>query len=219
MLNDVQKKVLREASKLFLTIGYEKTSIRMLEKNTGVNYGSIMYAFDSKENLVSSLVDIVLESQFEFANKLIKDQTNDLILLYITETVLQLYLAEANEHMREMYNVSYSLPASTKKVHSTITAKLEYIFKEQLPNYETKDFYYLELAAAGIMRSYMNRQCDMFFTMDIKIEKFIEVLLSIYHVSEEKINEAINFVKQFNFKEIVPLFIKELHSKFEEKLS
>lgn len=219
MLNDVQKKVLREASKLFLTIGYEKTSIRMLEKNTGVNYGSIMYAFDSKENLVSSLVDIVLESQFEFANKLIKDQTNDLILLYITETVLQLYLAEANEHMREMYNVSYSLPASTKKVHNTITAKLEYIFKEQLPNYETKDFYYLELAAAGIMRSYMNRQCDMFFTMDIKIEKFIEVLLSIYHVSEEKINEAINFVKQFNFKEIVPLFIKELHSKFEEKLN
>lgn len=219
MFNDVQKKVLREAASLFLTIGYEKTSIRMLEKNTGVNYGSIMYAFDSKENLVSSLVDIVLETQFEFASKLIKDKTDDLILLYATETVLQLYLAEMNEHMREMYNVSYSLPASTKKVHNTITAKLEYIFKSQLPNYVTKDFYYLELAAAGIMRSYMNRQCDMFFTMDIKVEKFIEVLLLIYRVPAEKINEAINFVKQFNFKEIIPEFIKELHEIFEEKLA
>lgn len=219
MFNDVQKKVLREAASLFLTIGYEKTSIRMLEKNTGVNYGSIMYAFDSKENLVSSLVDIVLETQFEFASKLIKDKTDDLILLYATETVLQLYLAEMNEHMREMYNVSYSLPASTKKVHNTITAKLEYIFKSQLPNYVTKDFYYLELAAAGIMRSYMNRQCDMFFTMDIKVEKFIEVLLLIYRVPAEKINEAINFVKQFNFKELIPEFIKELHEIFEEKLA
>lgn len=219
MFNDVQRKVLREAASLFLTIGYEKTSIRMLEKNTGVNYGSIMYAFDSKENLVSSLVDIVLETQFEFASKLIKDKTDDLILLYATETVLQLYLAEMNEHMREMYNVSYSLPASTKKVHNTITAKLEYIFKSQLPNYVTKDFYYLELAAAGIMRSYMNRQCDMFFTMDIKVEKFIEVLLLIYRVPTEKINEAINFVKQFNFKEIIPEFIKELHEIFEEKLA
>ena len=69
------------------------------------------------------------------------------------------------------------------------------------------------------MRSYMNRQCDMFFTMDIKVEKFIEVLLLIYRVPAEKINEAINFVKQFNFKELIPEFIKELHEIFEEKLA
>ena len=31
------------------------------------------------------------------------------------------------------------------------TNKLEDIFKEQFPNYTTKDFYYLELGAAGIM--------------------------------------------------------------------
>ncbi len=219
MFNDVQKKVLREASKLFLTIGYEKTSIRMLEKNTGVNYGSIMYAFDSKENLVSSLVEIVLEAQFEFAKKIVKNKADDKILIYVTETVLQLHLAETSEHMREMYNVSYSLPESTKKVHNTITSKLEDIFKEQLSNCTTKDFYFLELGASGIMRSYMNRSCDMFFTIDTKVEKFIEVLLSIYRVSNEKIEEAKKFVKQFDFKELVPKFVNELNKKFEEKLA
>lgn len=219
MLNDVQKKVLREASKLFLTIGYEKTSIRMLEKNTGVNYGSIMYAFESKENLVSSLVEYVLEAQFDEASRLIKGKTDDKLLLYVTETVLQLYLAETNEHMREMYNVSYSLPASTKKVHNTITAKLEYIFKESLPNYATKDFYCLELAAAGIMRSYINRQCDMFFTMNDKVEKFIEILLLIYKVPNKKIEEAISFVKQFDFKKIAIDFLQNMPKFFEEKLA
>lgn len=219
MFNKVQKKVLREAANLFLTIGYEKTSIRMLEKNTGVNYGSIMYAFGSKENLVSSLVGVVLETQFEFARKLVENRTSDKMLVYVTETVLQLYLAEASEHMREMYNVSYSLPASTKKVHNTITSKLEDIFKEQLPNYTTKDFYYLELGAAGIMRSYMNRSCDMFFTMDTKVEKFIEVLLLIYRVPNDKIKEAIDFVKAYDFKELVPEFIMELHKNFEQKLA
>lgn len=217
--NEVQKKVLRAAGKSFLTVGYEKTSIRMLEKTSGVNYGSIMYAFDSKENLVASLVAIVLEEQFRFASELIKDKTNDKILLYITETVLQLYLAESSDHMREMYNVSYSLPASTSKVQNTITDKLEYIFKEQFPNYEKKDFYYLELGAAGIMRSYMNRKCDMFLTMDVKVEKFIEVLLSIFHVDEMKIKEAVSFIKQFNFKETVPLFIENLQKRFEEELA
>lgn len=219
MFNEVQKKVLREAAKLFLTLGYEKTSIRMLEKNTGVNYGSIMYAFESKENLVSSLVEIVLETQFEFATELIKNKTEDKLLVYVTETVLQLYLAEASEHMREMYNVSYSLPASTKRVHNAITSKLEEIFKEQLPNYTTKDFYFLELGAAGIMRSYMNRGCDMFFTMDIKVEKFIEILLSIYHVKEDTVKEVVDFIKQFNFKELVPEFTEQLHKKFEKELA
>ncbi len=219
MFNEVQKKVLRETAKLFLTIGYEKTSIRLLEKNTGVNYGSIMYAFESKENLVSSLVEIVLETQFEFARELIKSKTNDKLLIYVTETVLQLYLAEASEHMREMYNVSYSLPSSTKKVHNAITSKLEDIFKEQFPDYTTKDFYYLELGAAGIMRSYMNRKCDMFFTMDTKVEKFIEVLLLIYRVPNDRINEAIEFVKEIDFKELVPKFIDELEKKFDEKLA
>jgi AcrR family transcriptional regulator len=202
-----------------LTIGYEKTSIRLLEKNTGVNYGSIMYAFESKENLVSSLVEIVLETQFEFARELIKSKTNDKLLIYVAETVLQLYLAEASEHMREMYNVSYSLPSSTKKVHNAITSKLEDIFKEQFPDYTTKDFYYLELGAAGIMRSYMNRKCDMFFTMDTKVEKFIEVLLLIYRVPNDRINEAIEFVKEIDFKELVPKFIDELEKKFDEKLA
>lgn len=219
MFNEVQKKVLRETAKLFLTIGYEKTSIRLLEKNTGVNYGSIMYAFESKENLVSSLVEIVLETQFEFARELIKSKTNDKLLIYVAETVLQLYLAEASEHMREMYNVSYSLPSSTKKVHNAITSKLEDIFKEQFPDYTTKDFYYLELGAAGIMRSYMNRKCDMFFTMDTKVEKFIEVLLLIYRVPNDRINEAIEFVKEIDFKELVPKFIDELEKKFDEKLA
>ena len=219
MFNEVQKKVLREASKLFLTIGYEKTSIRMLEKISGVNYGSIMYAFDSKENLVSSLVDIVLEKQFEFADQLIQDKTTDKLFVYVTEAVLQLYLAETSEHMREMYNVSYSLPESTKKVHNTITIKLEQIFKEQLPVYTTVDFYFLELGAAGIMRSYMNRKCDIFFTMETKVEKFIEVLLLIYRVPEKKIKEVITFVKQYNFKELVPKFLDELYKKFENELA
>lgn len=219
MLNDIQKKVLREASKLFLTIGYEKTSIRMLEKNTNVNYGSIMYAFENKENLVSSLVGFVLEAQFEYASRLVANETDNLIFLYVTETVLQLYLAETNEHMREMYNVSYSLPSSTKKVHNTVTAKLEYIFKNSLPNYDTKDFYCLELAASGIMRSYLNRQCDMFFTMDLKVEKFIEVLLLIYRVPDKTIKEAINYIKQFDFKTIAQEFILNMPKYFEEKLS
>ena len=88
--------------------------------------------------------------------------------------------------MREMYNVSYSLFNSSQKVYDTITNKLEFIFKEHLPNLETKDFYELEIASAGIMRNFMSVPCDIYFTMEHKIRRFLETTFLIYRVDDKK---------------------------------
>ena len=48
-----------------------------------------------------------------------------------------------------MYNVSYSLPSTSHKIYEYITLKIEDVFKDFLLNYETKDFYELEIASAG----------------------------------------------------------------------
>ena len=83
-----------------------------------------------------------------------------------------------------------------------VTSKLEDTFKELLPNYETKDFYELEIASAGIMRGYIINPCNMYFTIERKIAKFLETSLKIYEVPHEKINEAISFVNQFDMKSL-----------------
>jgi hypothetical protein len=41
----------------------------------------------------------------------------------------------------------------------------------------------------------------------------------IYRVPNDRINEAIEFVKEIDFKELVPKFIDELEKKFDEKLA
>ena len=48
----------------------------------------------------------------------------------------------------------------------------------------------------------MSVPCNMYFTMERKIKRFIETTFLIYRVSDEKINEAIDFVSQFDFKRI-----------------
>ena len=202
MATNVKNKVLHTAAKLFISQGYEKTSLRVLSKESGVNYGSITNAFESKENILCELVEFVLEGQFETTSKLLKDITNDKILFYGAETALQLYMAESSEHIREMYNVSYSLPKTSEIIYKSITKKFQYIFSDHLKDYDAKDFYYVELARAGIMRNYMSKPCDMFFTMDIKIENFLEKSLLLFRVSDEKIKEVIKFVKNFDFKSI-----------------
>ena len=212
-----RSKILHAAAKLFLEKGYAESTVKEIAAEAGVNLGSLTFAFKNKENILCELVGIVLEGQFEAASKVVEGITEDKVLFYAVETVMQLHMAESSEHMREMYSVSYSLPHSSQIIYRTITGKLEYIFKEYLPNLESKDFYEREIASGGIMRGFMTVPCDMYFTMERKVKSFLETTFLVYEVPKEKIQEAIAFVGQFDFeklaKETIENMLKYLESK------
>lgn len=209
--------VLHAASKLFIEKGYANTRIKDIAEEANVSYNDVFRQFIDKDTIVSELIGLVLECQFETSEKLLKDKTDNKLYLYAFETVLQLYIAESMEHIREMYIVSYSMPHSLQQVHKTLTKKIEEVFKEMLPNLETKDFYELEIASAGIMRGYISVPCDMYFTIDRKIKRFIESNFKIYDVSNETIEKVLNFLKQFDFKEVANEVLKTLFIYLEDR--
>ena len=163
------------------------------------------------------LVSYVLEGQFEATKKLLEGITDDKILFYAAETTLQLYMAESSEHIRELYSVSYSMPKSSAIIYREITGKLEIIFKEHLPHLQTKDFYEYEIASAGIMRSFMTIPCDMYFTMERKVARFLETTFLVYRVSDEKIKETIAFVSRFDYKAIADDVISHMLAYLESR--
>lgn len=198
--SEVRKRILNSAARLFLENGYSATSLKELAADAETNTGALMRIFGSKENILAVLVRYVLNEQFACAAEMVKGKTNDKILFYAAETSLQLYIVESNENIRDIYGTAYSLPVTTQIIQQTITCKLEEIFKEYLPHFETKDFYELEIASGGIMRGFMTIPCDMYFTMERKIKRFLETTFLVYRISEGKINEAIEFAAQFDFK-------------------
>jgi len=212
-----KSKLLHIVAKMFLEQGYHKTTLRELSEAAAVGYSSLINVFGSKEGMLAELVAYVLEGQFEATERLLSGVTDDKILFYAAETTLQLYMAESHEHIREMYSVSYSLPETSRIIYDTITHKLEKIFSEHLPELETKDFYCLEIASGGIMRSFMTVPCDMFFTMDMKVRFFLESTFRVYLVPEEKIAEAIRFVSGFDFAAIAEKVIKDMLGYLESK--
>ena len=141
----VRSKVLHAAAKLFLDRGYTNSTMKEISSLAGVNYGSMMFVFRSKEDILSELVGIVLDSQFEATTRLLEDKTEDKILFYAAETTLQLYMAESSEHIRELYTLSYSQSASSNIIYEKVTMKLAEIFKEQYPDYTQGEFYEKEL--------------------------------------------------------------------------
>ncbi len=198
--NEVMKtRVLFAASKLFLEKGYTETSLKEISAAADINIGSLINIFKCKEKILCDLVKYVLEEQFKVTAEILKDKTDDKILFYAAETTLQLHMAESSEHIRDLYAAAYSMPGTSDIIQHTITCKLEEIFKEHLPHLETKDFYELEIASGGIMRSFMTVPCDMYFTMERKVRRFLETTFLVYRVSDEKINEAIEFVSRFDY--------------------
>lgn len=207
---NTKSKILHASAKLFLSLGFEKTTIVKIAETAGVSRGSVGFFFKDKESLLCELVAYVLEGQFEATRKFLQGKTEDKVLFYACETALQLYMAESSEHMREMYNVSYSLPHSANIIYHAITGKLENIFKEYHPDWQTRDFYEREISTAGIMRSHLSVPCDMYFTMERKIRVFLESTFLVFGLPKTKIEEAISFVGQFDWKKIANEVIENM---------
>lgn len=212
-----KEKILFAAAMLFLEKGYAHTTTKDIAKHAGMKESTMLYTVKSKENIMAELVAFVLEEQFTTTAKLLDGVTDDKVLFYAAETTLQLHMAESGEQVREIYAAAYSLPATSEIIYNTITGKLEYIFKEHLPNLESADFYELELASGGIMRSFLTVPCDRYFTMERKIKRFLETTFLVYRVPQSKIDEAIEFVSKFDFEKIANQTIEDMIAYLENK--
>ena len=209
-------KVLHASAKLFLKKGYTLASMKEIAEKADVHIASMKQHFGYKENILAELVKYVLKGQFKATEELLKEKAEDKILFYAAETTLQLHMAESSEHIRDIYKAAYSLPTTTDIIQQTITHKLEEIFKPSLPDLETKDFFELEIASGGIMRGFLTMPCDMYFTMDRKVKRFLETTFKIYDVPKEKIEEAIQFVSEFDFETIAKNTITGMLERLDE---
>ncbi len=193
--------IINTAAESFLEKGFTNTTIRHIIAKLGISMGAFTGHYGTKEDVLYELVGLVLEQQFSVSEKLVAGRTDDKILLYAAETVLQLYIVELNENLRDVYYNAYSLPKTSALIQQAVTGKVQALFKEQLPQLEPKDFYLLEIASGGIMRGFMITPCSIWFTMDTKVEAFLRNTLRIYYVPEEKIEEALAFVKTIDFEQ------------------
>ncbi|MBQ8164076.1 MAG: TetR/AcrR family transcriptional regulator [Clostridia bacterium] len=214
----LKSKLMLTAAKLFLTNGYTATKLTDISKETGCDNNAVSRVFGNKDGLLAGLVSYVLDGQFKATAKFLEGKKYDKIMFYAAETTLQLYMAESSEHIRELYMMAYSLPESSKIIYDTITKKLEEIFKEHLPHLEANDFYELELASGGIMRSFLTVPCDRYFTMERKIKRFLETTFLVYEVPKEKIQETIEFVSQFDYTMMAQSTINSMLEYLENRI-
>ena len=59
---NVRARLLKEAAKLFMEYGYERTTMRNIAHATGIKLGSIAYYFKGKEDILFETMNAIIES-------------------------------------------------------------------------------------------------------------------------------------------------------------
>ncbi len=217
-----KRRILSVCVKLFIEKGFKKTTNAEILELADVTSSTFYNIFKTKDGVLLELTEFMFENQFSIAEKLVGEGTSP-IMVYAAETALQLTLTELNENLREIYVEAYSQPHIAEYIYQNTTNQLYKIFNSYMPNCSLSDFYELEIGSAGIMRGYMSRPCDKYFTIEKKLERFIRMSLSAYNVPKEEQDKAVAYVLESDIistaNAVMKMLFEALSMKFDFTIS
>lgn len=217
-----KRRILSVCVKLFIEKGFKKTTNAEILELADVTSSTFYNIFKTKDGVLLELTEFMFENQFGIAEKLVGEGASP-VMVYAAETALQLTLTELNENLREIYVEAYSQPHIAEYIYQNTTNELYKIFNSYMPNCSLSDFYELEIGSAGIMRGYMSRPCDKYFTIEKKLERFIRMSLSAYNVPKEEQDKAVAYVLESDIistaNAVMKMLFEALSMKFDFTLS
>ena len=211
-----ESRMIYAAIKLFLENGYAQTTTVAIAQAAGMSSSAFFAVFANKEALLLKLTKWMYEKQFAITGRLLGEGYEP-EMFYAVEPSIQLYIAEKTEGLRELYVSSYSYAATANYIHQVVTDKLVELFGKEHPGYTRQDFYELELATSGMLRSFMARKCDQSFTMEQKLRRFLSCSMTIYGVAEEKQQQVIDRVLEMDLKSVADQLVADAIHQADEQ--
>lgn len=178
-------------------------------RDADVSVSTFQNIFRSKDGVLLDLAESMFENQFEFAAKVVGENASP-ALLYAVETSVQLAIAELNENVREVYVETYSHPRTAEYVYQKTSTALYKLLGKYQPNCGLSEFYEMEIGSSGIMRNYMARPCDKYFTLDRKLKSFLTMALRSYCVPDEEVQSIIATIQHLDIMKLAENVLQEL---------
>ncbi len=207
-MEEMRAKALHQAVMLFLAQGYNETTLDQIAAGLDRTKAALLRAYPDKESILLALVRHMFGSQFDNVRKLL-GENEDHLLVYGVETALQLNICELSEALRDVYVSAYTLPKTSEYIYRNTARELHRIFSKNMSEAVESHFYELEIASGSIMRGYMIRKCDMYFTMERKLRLFLSCSLKIYDVPEEERERIIHQVLSMDIRTMAKRIVEQ----------
>lgn len=209
-----QQKMLRSAATQFLEKGYDGATTAEISRNAGMTPSSFFRAYPNKEALLLEFVKWIFVGQYDLAKQI--SGSDDPMLICAVEAGLELHTAELSEQLRELYVTAYSLPTTSTYIYKVMSERLYEVFKHLTPEAQPKDFYEIEIASASMIRGYMAVPCDMYFTIEAKITRFLDCALKLYNTEEAERKRIIEATLAMDLRSIAEDIVNSTIKKVEK---
>lgn len=209
-----QQKMLRAAIIQFLEKGYDGATTAVIARNAGMTPSSFFRAYPSKDALLLDLVKWIFVGQYDLAQKI--SGSDNPMLICAVEAGLELHTAELSEQLRDLYVTAYSLPSTSTYIYRVMSERLYKVFSPYQPEAKAKDFYEMEIASASMIRGYMAVPCDMYFTIEAKITRFLDCALKLYDIGEKERKQIIEDTLAMDLRSIAEDILRSTVKKVEE---
>ena len=204
-----KKRILTVCVRLFLEKGYKKTTLAEIIEKADVSYSTFQNIFRAKDGILTELAEFMFSNQFAMARNAVGGRLPP-VYVYAVETAIQITLTELNENLREIYIESYTQSEVSDYIFHATAKELHQIFGAYRPELTERDFYYMEIGSAGIMRGYMAHPCGNELTLEKKLRLFLSMTLQAYHVPHGEQEQVISFVARLNIRSIAENVMQEL---------
>lgn len=204
-----KKRILSACVRLFLEKGYKGTTVAEIVREAHVSVSTFQNIFHAKDGVLVELVQFMFGNQFGVARQITGEEVPP-IYVYAVETCIQLTLTEQNEILRDIYVEAYTQKEAAEYIHRNTARELYRIFGVYQPELSESDFYELEIGSAGIMHAYMAQPCDIYFTLEKKLERFLVMSMRAYCVPEDEQRKVVAFIKKLDMCRLAEQVMQKL---------
>jgi AcrR family transcriptional regulator len=148
----ITKKVLEVSRNLFMTRGYEKTTIKDIVSETDITTGSLYHFFRDKEDILLHLTADVFDTAASMADRMTGNNRDPWLRLSL-ELALQLHTAMNSATIAEIYLKAYESAQISDLIVRRACERNREMFREALPEVTPDDIYIMSLSIKGILHS------------------------------------------------------------------
>ena len=213
-VKDPKKRILTVCVQMFIERGFKETTMHDIIREADVAAGTFQNIFRTKNGVLYELAEFMFSNQFGLAREL-SGKGSSPAFVYAAETAIQLALAELNENLREIYLEAYTQPKLSEYIYQKTSTELKAIFGRYNPTWSDSDFYEMEIGTAGMMRAFMARPCDKYFTLKRKTEKFLRMAFDVYHVPADEQAQVLGHIASIDMVTMADSVMKQLFSALE----
>lgn len=213
-IKDPKQRILTVCVQMFIEKGFKSTTMLDIIREADVSSGTFQNIFRTKDGVLMELIDVMFGNQFGEARKALQQAENP-VLVYALEVAIQLAIVELNENLREIYVEAYTEKNLSEYIYQKTSGEICKIFSAYNPDWEESDFYESDIGSAGMMRAYMMHNCNKYFTLKKKIERYLNMSLRCYNVPLDVIAQTIAAVNSLDIVKMAKNVMNELFSALE----